>query len=96
MEDSVLLGVLEELANQLSIKVIKDKNLMKKSGFCRYRSQYYLVIKNKQNTKQLIKIYSNAIAQILPEDYYLPPKVREIIELNKKGVSVDGSTKFKE
>lgn len=84
MENQVLIDKLDEIAQNLSIKVIRDKNLRNKGGFCRYRDKFYLIIKNKITLEDKIKLYTEAISKVLPEDYYVIPVIRDLIEKERK------------
>ncbi len=86
MKTDVLLINLEKLAKNLNIKIIQDKNLRNSGGFCRYQDRYYLILKSKLPDKIKINYYIKAIAKVLPEDYYVLPYIRELIEQERSAI----------
>ncbi len=83
MNDELLLTNLEELARKLAIKVIHDKNLTGPGGICRYQAKHYVLIKSKSAVKEQIRLYTRAIARVIPEDYFVMPVIRELLENEK-------------
>ncbi|MBP7461341.1 MAG: hypothetical protein KBA26_08635 [Candidatus Delongbacteria bacterium] len=80
MNESLILQNLDELARKLRIKIIHDKKLPHRGGFCRYQDSCYLIIKSKIPIQDEIQLYTKAISRVVPEDYYVLPVIRELLD----------------
>lgn len=80
MNENLILQNLDELARKLCIKIIHDKKLTYTGGFCQYNGSYYLIIKSKIATHEEIQLYTKAISRVVPEDYYVLPVIRELLD----------------
>lgn len=79
MDYSVLLKELENIAQQLGIKIRYEKGNFD-GGYCILRDQKILVINKKLFDSRKSSIIARGIAEIGIDDLYIKPAIRKYIE----------------
>ncbi|MBP9085250.1 MAG: hypothetical protein KBG15_03990 [Kofleriaceae bacterium] len=81
MKAEVMLELLEQAAEQLSVKVSYDsiQSSVGHGGLCRVKGQFRVIIDKRATTDERITTVATALATFDLSDVVLPAKVREII-----------------
>lgn len=88
MKESAILQNLEEIAEQLNIKVcsvnLKQYSHCIKSGLCRVRGEYRVIVDKHLNLSEKIDVLIEALQEFDATALSIHPKIRKLIV--KKGV----------
>jgi len=84
MNDEILLGQFEELADKLEI-LVRDENInieesFSPGGFCRVEGKYVIILNSKATVKEKIQVMIKALQQFDLRDMYIKPVIRELLE----------------
>ncbi len=83
MNEEIILTLLEELAETLSIKVryetIEIEGSFYEGDFCRLKGENILIIDPKASLKDKIQIFTKAVKQFNLNQIYLRPALREFL-----------------
>ena len=74
-----LIGMFEELANRLNIKLVQDKGDFS-GGSCLIRKENFIVINKRKPLEQRLKVLAREFGKINLADVYLVPALRLYIE----------------
>ena len=74
-----LIGMFEELANRLNIKLVQDKGEFS-GGSCLIRKENFIVINKRKPLEQRLKVLAREFGKINLADVYLVPALRLYIE----------------
>lgn len=82
-EDEILLGHLEQLAENLGVKVryeqIKKESAFFPGGLCRVRNKDIIIINSKAAVEDRITILSEALSSFDLSDVYILPALRDLL-----------------
>ena len=88
MQNSKILGYLEDLAFRLGIKIVNEKlggeDFSIKGGLCKVKGAYKIFIDPSSPIEDQIKTLARALGSFKTDDIYLLPFIREILEKTKK------------
>lgn len=74
-----LLLLLEELANQLNIRVRYEKTAAR-GGLCRHNDEYQIIIDRKATDDFKIDTLARALKTFELSDIYIAPKLRDLLD----------------
>jgi len=87
LNEEILLGQLEELAEKLGVAVRRENISMEESsstgGLCRVRDKYVIIVHSRAAAKDKIQVMIEALRHFDLEDIYLKPAIRKILEGNE-------------
>ena len=74
-----LIGMFEELANRLNIKLVQDKGDFS-GGSCLIKEESFIVVNRRKPLEQRLKVLAKEFGKINLTDVYLVPALRSYIE----------------
>jgi hypothetical protein len=84
LNDELILGQFEELAEKLGIKVRYENVNMEETsgtgGLCRIKGEYVLIIHYRATVKEKIAVMTRALKHFDLTDLYVRPVIRELLE----------------
>ncbi|MDR2869591.1 MAG: hypothetical protein LBV04_03990 [Deferribacteraceae bacterium] len=75
-----LLGMLEDLARQMDIRIRYEKTTAR-GGLCKHNDKYQIIIDRKSNDDFKIDIIAAALKSFDLSDIYIAPKLRDVLEI---------------
>ena len=82
-QNKELFSLLYETASNAGIEIIEDK-INRKGGICRIEHRLVVIYDANAPLHERNRLILDAISQMNPDQVYLPPKVRQILEERKK------------
>jgi hypothetical protein len=90
MKPEQMAEALEIAAAQLGVKVRYDALTTGASagsgGLCRIKDQWWVIIDKKSSPSERASILAEALASFDTDTVFLPPKVREAVQLRRSGL----------
>jgi len=87
MQNSKILGYLEDLAFRLGIKIVNEKlggkDFSIEGGLCKVKGAYKIFVDPSRPIEDQIEILARALASFKTDEIYLLPFIREILEKTK-------------
>jgi hypothetical protein len=84
LDENIVLGQLEELAESLEIEVrhepIKKEGAFYPGGLCRLEGKYILILNPRATTRDKIQALAKAVNRFDLSQVYLRPGLREFLE----------------
>jgi len=87
MEAWKILESLENIADKLDIEIVYENissdEFLSSGGICKFKGQYKIFIDPREPLKKKIAILARALSSFDTEDIYMPPFIRETLEMAK-------------
>lgn len=88
MNNEYILQNLEKIADSLNIKIqydeFKKDDYRTKSSLCRVKNDKVIFVDKSLKLRDKIEIISNELSKLNLDNIYIPPKIRELIDDNKR------------
>lgn len=87
MEAWRILAGLEDIADKLHIEILYERvssdEFLSNGGICKFKGQYKIFIDPREPLKKKIAVLARALSSFDTEDIYIPPFIRETLEMAK-------------
>lgn len=95
MDDTAILGHLEELAQKLGVQIryecLADNAAFSRGGLCRVRGKHLIIINENTSVREKVQTMARALSRFDLRQIYLRPVLRALLE--KAAEKEGGATK---